>query len=215
MRTGSCWVGAPWPATLLVLLASPAVSCYAPQWDADGGAETDAALPAVDRFEDLLAAAAREGASREGQANCPADSSPLSMLTFSVRTVALGGRYSPRNVGAIWIADADGTWVKTLARWGLRRAKWLTAFKKASGGDTTDAITSATLPGHQVHEVRWNLKGLDGCKVPSGVYALWMELADRSGTGVTGRVEFDKGMSPLALVPEDEINFRDMRLTLR
>jgi len=176
-------------------------------------AERDAALPYIDEFTALLdAGAARRGV--DGGHACEPDPSPLSQLRFRVRTVSGEGRYRPRNVGAIWLEDADQHWVRTLARWGKQRAKWLTEFNAASGGDVTDAITTATLPSHEVHELEWDLRDAAGCEVANGQYALRVEVTDWSGTGENIRIELDKDEQPVAFEPPDEATFRDMSVTL-
>jgi hypothetical protein len=41
----------------------------------------------------------------------------VTSLTFDVTTKAPGGRYQPRNVGAIWVEDSSGKLVKSLEVW--------------------------------------------------------------------------------------------------
>ena len=38
-------------------------------------------------------------------------------IEIQLKTVAYNGHYSPRNIGAIWIEDGDGNFVKTLRVW--------------------------------------------------------------------------------------------------
>lgn len=46
-------------------------------------------------------------------------------VKFTVRTTTPGGNFSPRNIGAIWIEDSNGQFVKTLKRWADRRKQYL------------------------------------------------------------------------------------------
>jgi hypothetical protein len=133
-------------------------------------------------------------------------------LSFSVLTVSLDGRYSPRNVGAIWIEDGSGRFVKTLEEWARNRERYLYTFLDASGGDTTDAITSATLSGHRTHSVTWDLTDFNGSSVSDGDYRVMMEITDHNGEGDTASVPFTKGSSPLEVTPSDESHFVDMSL---
>lgn len=183
--------------------------CYEPR-GSTAVPEDDGSRPFLGEFTSLLAQDAGAG----GAVNCGPDPSPLSALYFQVRTIPVGGRYAPRNAGAIWIEDADSVWVKTLERWGKRRAKWLDAFNEASGGDTTDAITRATLPRHEVHEVLWDLTDLSGCEVPNGAYRVRIEVTDWSGTGENSAVAFDKGEAPVEASPPDPPYFREITLQL-
>jgi hypothetical protein len=143
-----------------------------------------------------------------------ADPSPLSALDVSVRTTSAGGRFAPRNVGAIWVERADGEFVKTIKRWGQQRAKYLTRFVAASNNNLVDAITGATLTAHTTHEVTWNLKDLEGCEIASGDYQLVFELADGNSTGRSRAVPFAKDQAALVLSPEDAPSFYDVRVDL-
>lgn len=173
----------------------------------------DAGLPYADELADILGESQDAGRDA-GPVVCAADPSPLRALQISVRTVSASGRFRPRNAGAIWIERDDGTWVKTVERWGVRRAKWLTAFNESSGGDVTDAITSATLPMHRVHELTWDLTDKSGCEIDNGSYLLRLELTDMSSTGETASVPFEKADDAITWMPEDQAVFRDMSLRL-
>ncbi|MES1171600.1 MAG: DUF2271 domain-containing protein, partial [Bacteroidota bacterium] len=126
----------------------------------------------------------------------------------------LGGRFAPRNVGAVWIERASGEFVRTLEEWGGMRAKWLTNWQSASSGNTVDAVTGATLDRHVTHAARWDLKDAHGCDVPDGPHVLRVELTDRSGTGAVESVAFDKSDAPVSLAPADSGPFTEMQLIL-
>lgn len=188
-----------------------AAGCLHPDYEDGERDREDAGSPLVDEFARLLRESS-EGAGDAATAECAREPEPGGAMQFSVRTVSGSGRYRPRNVGAIWIADAEGNWIKTLERWGTRRAKWLTEFNAASGGDVVDAVTGPTLSSHRVHEVRWDLTDRSGCEVDDGSYQVRIELTDWSGTGPTTSVAFDKGAEPLELTPADEPPFLEMQL---
>jgi hypothetical protein len=147
---------------------------------------------------------------------CPGgDPSPLSTMAISVRTTAYGGRYAPRNVGAIWIEKSDGTFVKTVQRWAGSRARYLTHFVNEAHTNLVDAVTSATLQSHQTHSQTWNLTGVDRCEVPSGDYKILFETTDYDGTGAYFAVPFTKGQSPATITSPDATNFHEIKLTLQ
>ncbi|MCG5055979.1 MAG: DUF2271 domain-containing protein [Myxococcales bacterium] len=118
-------------------------------------------------------------------------------------------------MGAIWMETSQGQFVRTLASWGNVRAKWLSAWLAVSGGNEVDAITGATLTGHTVHEVVWDLRDLHGCEIAAGGYALRMELTDRNGAGANHTVSVDIGTEGFDVSPPDTAGFRDMRAILK
>lgn len=139
---------------------------------------------------------------------------PPTTLSFSVLTKSLGGRYAPRNIGAIWIENASGQWVKTLAVWAFLRERHLTRFRAASGGNRVDAITSATLSQHTTHEVTWDLTDATGVPVPDGDYRVVVETTDRDATGDSCDVAFTKGPLPARSTPPDTAHYVNMSLAL-
>ena len=136
------------------------------------------------------------------------------MLADRLRhTVTANGNYSPRNIGAIWIAKASGGFVKSLAVWARTRIRYLTLWNSQTSsagvsGNTVDAITGATLSSHQTHKVTWNCTDTSRNPVPDGAYRVYFELTDRSGTGPNGFVNFTKGPMPFSLMPPDLNNFK-------
>ena len=133
-------------------------------------------------------------------------------LSFSVLTVSLDGRYAPRNIGAIWIEDSSGAFVKTLQVWARTRKRHLTTFLDATNDDETDAITSATLSQHSTHSVTWDLTDTSGNEVPDGDYRVVMELTDENSSGDSARVDFTKGATPSTLSPPDADHFVNMEI---
>jgi hypothetical protein len=135
-------------------------------------------------------------------------------LYVRMGTASYIGRYAPSNIGAIWIEDAQRRFVKTLARWARTRASYLYVFQVASGGDLTDAVTSATLDEHVLHEVTWNLTDSSGMKVPKGDYEVVMEMTDRDGSGPLLRVPFSYGDMPFSLMPAETAQFKELLVRL-
>lgn len=142
------------------------------------------------------------------------DPSPLSALQIRVRTSPIGGRFAPRNVGAIWIEDWSGSFVKTVARWGKTRAKWLLRFNASAHENVVDAITGATLLSHEAHDVTWNLTDVSHCEIAAGDYQVVMEHTDRDGAGVSLAIPFHKDQSTFAITSPETLYFHDIALTL-
>lgn len=106
-------------------------------------------------------------------------------LSIRATTTPAGGNYAPRNVVAVWIEDANGTFIKTIARWADVRKGFLVAWSAAAGVDA-DAISGATRANHATPLViNWDLKNKAGVEVPPGTYRIRMELADRNSNMAT------------------------------
>jgi len=191
-----------WPCAALV--STLAAGCFAPGTSADeieSGTQPPGGLFGAD------------GGTGGNCAN--PDPSPLSQLHIRVRTTAVGGRYAPRNVGAIWIETAAGAYVKTVERWGKTRARYLTRWNAASKGDVVDAITSATLSNHITHDRTWNLTDKTMCEVPAGSYKVIVEQTDANTTGKSIELPFTKDMTPASSMPAENTWFHDLLLELK
>lgn len=134
----------------------------------------------------------------------PGASTGPGMLTVAFMSVGPGGRYAPRNCGAVWIEDSSGKFVKTIERWTAIRERYLEKWTMASGGwgfsifgggtmnaDQVDVVSAGTLSRHQMHMSTWNMKNVAGEVVPDGKYSVVVEVTE--GTSGVGRVEFVKG----------------------
>lgn len=148
-----------------------------------------------------------------GTAPPPATAS-LTKLSFSVQTASAGGRYAPRNVYAIWVIDAQGKFVKTLAKFARTRASHLTAWNASSQGNVVDAVTGATMSSHGVRSVTWDLTNTAGAVVADGDYQLVVELTDANGSGPNTRVSFSKTAKTAQLTPPNQSSFSNMKLVL-
>jgi hypothetical protein len=129
-------------------------------------------------------------------------------LSVSVTTVPIGSDYSPLNIGAIWLTDSSGKFVKTLAVWANRRKRHLEAWNEATAaagvpGDTVDAVTGSTARNHGAHVSTWNCTDFKKAQVPRGAYRLCMEMTEFNGAGPKGCIAFDNGGSAFRLMPPD------------
>lgn len=99
-------------------------------------------------------------------------------VLIQVRTRSYGGSYAPANVGAIWIEDASGTFVRSLAVWGNVRREHLVAWFASSQDDRVDAITSATVSSHHTRFIEWDRRDAHGALVPDGDYIARFEMTE-------------------------------------
>ena len=118
-------------------------------------------------------------------------------VTFTFTTVDNNGRYSPRNVSAVWVVDGAGKFIRTLEENGYIRESHLGHWESVSGGSTVDAITGATNTGPRAHDVAWDCTGLDHQPVPDGSYKMDAEFTTSNTGGFFG------GQAPLLDVPFD------------
>jgi hypothetical protein len=145
----------------------------------------------------------------------PETAASVTSLNFQVTTTANGGRYQPKNVGAIWIEDKSGKLVKSLKVWAGTRRRYLTGYVKALGGTAVDVTASATLRTHQTHTVSWDLRDRNGTAVTPGAYRVKMELTDADATGKSNAVDFDTSKGAASVMPPDAPCFSSMKLELQ
>jgi hypothetical protein len=150
-----------------------------------------------------------------GSASATGPTPSVTSLSFQVTTSAAGGRYQPKNIGAIWVEDASGHVVKSLKVWAATRRRYLTGYLGAMAGSSIDVTASATLSRHQTHSVTWNLKDRNGAVVSAGAYRVKMELTDADKTGKSNTVDFDTSMGAVSLSPSDAPSFGAMKLELK
>ena len=143
--------------------------------------------------------------------------SDLSSVTFDVTTAPQGGKYQPKNIGAIWIQNGSGQFVKSLEVWAKTRRRYLTKYNAAVGGTSAaiDVTASATLSSHKTHHVSWNLKDKSGAAVPAGKYSMWIEVTDADATGKSYSVDFDTSAGTQSITPADATGFGSMALKLQ
>ena len=209
-RDGSRHGGASWPAALLLvgLAACSGTEKSTPEFwptpEADARPdrlERDASgRPVVDSSTPRIDAETPDIADVQTSGSCS--------LQVSVKTESIDGQYSPRNVGAIWITDASGAFVKTVVLWARQRTYDLPEWLDSSGENTVDAVTSATKSTHNiVREGTWNCTDQNRLAVPDGTYTLRYEMSEGEQGGPTSSVEFTKGSKPFTLMPADERAF--------
>lgn len=134
------------------------------------------------------------------------------IVGFKITTSTPHGNFSPKNIGAIWIEDSNGKFIKTLKVWAERRKKYLYTWTNKSSGNTVDAVTSATLSAHQMHQITWDLKDANGMTVPNGEYTLHIEITDQHAQGPLAAFSFPVGDSSNVLVFPDESYFHEIQL---
>jgi hypothetical protein len=137
----------------------------------------------------------------------PATGAPK--LTVGFTTVSFQGEYAPRNIGAVWVTDAQDAFVKTLHVWAGKRIKYLTKWKGASGGNMVDAITSATWKQHGAHTLVWDMTNVSGEVIPDGAYRVYIELTEQNGAGKWTSIDVVKGQAPISLMPPEKPTFID------
>jgi hypothetical protein len=141
--------------------------------------------------------------------------SSASSLVFDVTTSPVGGRYQPRNIGAIWVQDSSGKLVKSLEVWAGVRRRYLTQYSSALAGATIDVTASATLPSHRAHHAIWDLKNRSGAAAPPGTYTLVTEMTDGDMTGRSFKVTFDTSAGAQTQTPANAPSFSSMMLQVR
>jgi hypothetical protein len=156
------------------------------------------------------------GNNSSGGSSSGGSSSQSCKLSVTVTTTAPGGNYQPRNVGAIWIADSNGKFLKSLEVWGAQRLSRVVAWNaatKAAGasGNKVDAITSATLSSHKTHKATWNCTDYKQATVPDGSYRVYFEVADSNSGGPNIFETFTKGSSP-ATTTASMSNFQNITI---
>lgn len=116
------------------------------------------------------------------------------VVTLEFTTTEAPGKYSPKHVLAVWVADARTNLLQTLEVRGGKRQKYLPTWLAARGENTTvDGVTGATLGQHQAHRVTWNCRDHKGALMPDGSYLLFVELTSKNGAGPVAVFPFAKG----------------------
>ncbi len=137
-------------------------------------------------------------------------------LSFSVRTATYNGQYAPRNSGAIWITNSANQFVKTIKVWANPYRWTLIRWNASSGGNTTGAITGASLNNHQLHNITWNGANNQGTQQPDGDYKINIEFTEHNATasnmGKYKQITFTKGPTAVNQTIPNETYFRDMTL---
>ena len=145
----------------------------------------------------------------------PTEAAGLTTLEFSYTTEALGGRYAPKNVGAVWVTDSSDKLVKSLEVWARVRLRYLLNYASARGSARPDVTATATLTNHKAHMASWDLKGSAGSTVPPGKYTLHAEVTDSHMDGKTIAIPFDTSAGPATIEPPASAGFKGLKLILQ
>ena len=142
--------------------------------------------------------------------------------TFHIEftTSTYNGKYSPKNIGAVWIENGQGQFIKSLDVWAGTRIVHLVKWNAASGGNKVDAITAATATNHGPHSADWNCTDVNENPVSDGPYRLRLEFTEEDSAfviwppGPSMSVDFEKGPAPVSATPPDQPNYHSLTLTL-
>jgi hypothetical protein len=105
-------------------------------------------------------------------------------------------KYAPRHVVAVWVADAQTNFVKTVMRLGNKRHTKLHTWNKARQGDSAvDGVTGATVASHQAHTATWNCRDAENKVVADGTYLLFVEFTESNNQGPVAVIPFKKGVT--------------------
>lgn len=137
-------------------------------------------------------------------------------LTFNYTTKMLpynkGYEFSPEHVFAIWVEDANGKFVNTIAMYGFIRNNYLETWHSKSGGFTEDGMTGATLTSHIPQSFEWNLKSYIGRPVANGEYKLCFEYTSRNAQGPIYRFPITITGENFTLTPTDKEYLTDISI---
>jgi hypothetical protein len=142
-------------------------------------------------------------------------------FTFDVTTVTAHGRFSPRNVGAIWIEDASSKFVKTLRKWGVLEIRNATAWTSVSNSNVVDAVTGATRLSHGALDAKWDCTDVSRVPVPAGDYKVCVTFAEENVSPIAPQpphedcVLFHRAEDAVDSSPPDAANFVQMHVTLQ
>lgn len=113
----------------------------------------------------------------------------------------------PVNVGAVWITDDRGRYVKTLEYWGLsffsvaKLGNYTKPFRDDCPQDV-DVTSQATFHGHTTHKLTWSGRNFAGKIANDGDYILYLEVhidEHEEKSHGTLRVQVHEGPHPVPL----------------
>jgi hypothetical protein len=142
-------------------------------------------------------------------------------LTFDVTTASYRGRFSPKNVGAIWVMNSQNQFVKTLEVWAGIRANHLVNWQRQAAANRVDAVTGATILSHRAHQAKWDCKDARGQVVPNGQYKMVVEFTEDDSALFFNpqpklfSFDFQKGAGPQMLSPPSQTNFTSMSFSIQ
>jgi hypothetical protein len=136
-----------------------------------------------------------------GAPNAPGAGHTAGTLGLTFRTQRLTRINGPSNIGAVWIEDSSGNFIRTIELWAGRWASSLYHWQDhacVGGGPEVDAISEATLPEDATHKLEWDTRDLHGFNVADGIYHVFIEVAETElNFGPTTMYSFEKGGRPI------------------
>ena len=163
--------------------------------------------------------AAQGGSSGGGGSGGGTSSGPCAMhVEFT--TLTYHGKYSPKNIGAVWVTTASGEFVKSLRVWAGKRIVNLVKWNAASKGNKVDAITAATSTSHGARFADWDCTDLGHQPVADGQYRLMLEITEEDSSkliwppGPSMGIDFVTGSGPVSVTPPNQTNYVSIKLTL-
>lgn len=138
-------------------------------------------------------------------------------LVLKFKTTSYGGSYAQANIGAVWIENSDGDFIKTLQCWGDTQRMHLVHWQAESGGNCIQAVTSATLSTHVSHETSWDCTDFHGDVVRDGMYSVCMEFTEdnayfRPEKAKVLCIPFNKGKTAVQIACADTVFFKNVNL---
>ncbi|MFM1945441.1 MAG: hypothetical protein RI897_4423, partial [Verrucomicrobiota bacterium] len=151
----------------------------------------------------------------------PSTWNPNSELTLELELARPSNARAPRPFVAVWIEDADGFPIRTLALW-FNGPRWLPDLRSWYQGDQmrslveeanlVDSISSATRsPGK--YKLKWDGKDNAGQYVKTGQYTLLIETAREHGTHQLIRQKLNLTNPPLEANLETNIEIANARIS--
>ena len=175
----------------------------------DGGGSPDAASSS----DDAATAGDLATTASDDLASAAPDMAKAETLKVTFTTSAAPvGAYAPKNVVAVWIEN-NGTFVKTIGRWGNTRKQYLLGWVGKAGANDVDAVSGATQPAFGALTATWNL----GAQAGDGTYTIRLELADGNSMATTdnneGMFTFDRNGTAQTHNPPASGGFSNVSLT--
>jgi hypothetical protein len=141
----------------------------------------------------------------------PPPGNPLSAtchLDVVVTTHSGGGNHAPKNVDAIWMQDAGGTFVKSLYVMARNEIQHLNAWNAATTAaglsrNRVDAVTGASLSGYGTRMASWNCTDVNQKLVAAGGYQVCFDLNDGNGTDKHTCDDITLGKIATTVMPPD------------
>jgi hypothetical protein len=128
-------------------------------------------------------------------------------------TTPAGGKFQPKHVLAVWVADAQTNFVATVLKRATKRQKYLFTWNQARGtNDSPDAVTGPTRLLHEPVKASWSGRTSGGAPAPDGRYFFMVEFTDQHAQGPLGCFPFSKGPAPASETFKDTDHLKQVRV---